>query len=68
MKENIGDINLRELYLKNFMTTLLEDYNIPVHILIEPLISTIRTNQGTTFFFTNADFEFFNSISKHPRL
>jgi hypothetical protein len=42
MKEQIHDIELREFYLNNFLETFNEDQNIPVHILIEPLISSIR--------------------------
>ncbi len=42
MKENIHDLDMREFYLNNFLEIFNQDQNIPVHLLIEPLISTIR--------------------------
>jgi len=44
MKENISDIDLREFYLNNFLEIFKDDQNIPVHLLIEPLITTIRAH------------------------
>ena len=38
MKENINNLERREFFYHNFLEIFDEDENIPVHILIEPLI------------------------------
>ena len=56
------------MFYHNFLEIFEEDENIPVGILMEPLIKTINARKGMSFFFQSFDFEFFNAISKHPRL
>jgi hypothetical protein len=68
LKEVHPSIEMREFYYSNFMDIFEEDENIPVHILVEPLVNTIRLAQGSTFFFSSSDFEFFESVVKHPRI
>lgn len=59
---------MREFYYSNFMEIFDEDENIPVHILIEPWVNTIRIAQGHTFFFSGCDFDFLEYIVKHTRI
>ncbi len=59
---------MREFYYSNFQDIFEEDENIPVHILVEPWVNTIRLAQGSTFFFTGCDFDFLETIVKHPRI
>ncbi len=59
---------MREFYYSNFMEIFDEDENIPVHILIEPWVNTIRIAQGHTFFLSGSDFEFFEALIRHPRI
>ena len=69
MKENINFLERREFFYHNFLEIFDEDENIPVHILIEPLIQTIRNNQDKrAYIFFSSDFEFFDSLGNHPRL
>jgi hypothetical protein len=46
MKEMHPSIEMREFLYSNFLDIFEEDENIPVHILVEPLVSTIRLSQG----------------------
>ena len=68
LKEVHPSIEMREFYYSNFQDIFEEDENIPVHILVEPWVNTIRLAQGSTFFFSSCDFEFFESLVKHDNI
>jgi hypothetical protein len=66
--ENPADLILREHYFSNF-TFLLESHpSIPLNFLLEPLIKQINISEYVTYFYKVFDFDFFTSISKHPKL
>jgi hypothetical protein len=66
--ENHGDIHLREFVLNNFITVFGAIQTIPVGVLTEPLIKLISVSQGTTYIYQTFDFDYFLSVSRHPRL
>ena len=66
--ENPGDIILREHYFNNF-SFLFEQYaNIPLNLLLDPLIKQITISENVTYFYKVFDFDFFSQVAKHPRL
>lgn len=42
--------------------------NIPLNILVEPLVRQIQVTDNVSYFFNVFDFEFFTYISKNERL
>lgn len=64
--ENYRDSLIREFILHNFKTLFESMQNIPIGILLEPLIKQFQITQDLEC--NTVDFEFFISISKHPRL
>ncbi|OMJ93856.1 hypothetical protein SteCoe_3045 [Stentor coeruleus] len=64
--ENYRDSLIREFILQNFKTLFESAQSIPIGILLEPLIKQFQITQDLEC--NTIDFEFFISISKHPRL
>lgn len=64
--ENYADDRIREFLLGNFKLTFSENENIPLSILLEPLIKQSQVSK--TAHFNLCDFDFYYYIAQHPRL
>ena len=64
--ENYSNERIREFLLSNFLIILEEIPNLPVNILIEPYIKQTQTVQKRQY--STADFDFYISLARHPRL
>ena len=66
--ENHADLELREFLIKNFQNIFTSFYNIPIEILLEPLIKQIQVTENISYIINVFDIEFFNILASHPRL
>ena len=66
--ENHGDSETREFFLVNFIQLFEKVQNIPVGIVIEPLVKQINVSDDTTYVYNTFDFDFFISVARHQRL
>ena len=64
--ENFSDIELREMIFYNFLQLFQDFPEIPLKILLEPLIKHLKISEQIVF--NVADFTFFSVICKNPRL
>lgn len=64
--ENYLTERIREFLLSNFLIILEEIPSLPVNILIEPYVKQTQTAQKRLF--STADFDFYISLARHPRL
>lgn len=64
--ENYKDIEIREYILQNFILIFNSIKNIPVGILLEPLVKQLQVVSGIEY--QIIDFDFFIKIARHPRL
>jgi hypothetical protein len=53
---------------KNFSDVFRSIKNIPISILLEPLLKQISLSGNISYQFNIFDFEFFQVVAKHPRL
>jgi len=66
--ENHNKENIREVCLSGFKQ-IFETFNsIPVSILMDPFIKQIRASDGVTYHINLFDFDFFDTIARHPKL
>lgn len=66
--ENHADSEIREFFLVNFIQLFEKVPKIPVGVVIEPLVKQIHVSDDTTYVYNTFDFDFFISVSRHPRL
>jgi len=66
--ENYEDMILREFFLKNFETILQEFPEIPIGILLDPLVRQIQVNEEKIFDLNIFDVDFLDKCSKHPKM
>jgi len=66
--ENHQFVQIREFILQNFRMLFISQPNIPVGILIDPLVRQIQLSENSTYFYNTSDFEFFNTIAENPKL
>jgi hypothetical protein len=64
--ENYKDVMTREYILSNFCMIFDEVSNIPIGILLEPMLKQLQVTNDVMY--NIADFDFFIKIAKHPRL
>ena len=66
--ENFEDVFLREFILKNFENILYEFDEIPIGILLDPLIRIIQVDEEKIYDLNVFDVEFLDKCAKHPRM
>lgn len=66
--ENFEDIFLREYFLKNFDNILFEFDEIPISILLDPLLRQIQVKEDKVFDLNIFDVEFLDRCSKHSKM
>lgn len=64
--ENYRDHFIREIILSNFSSVFDSILNIPIAILLEPLVKQLQVANDANY--SPIDFDFFIKIAKHPRL
>lgn len=63
--ENYLNVQIKEFIMSNFLIAIEEDENIPLSILLDPLIKQLQVTESIL---NILDFDFFISIAKHPGL
>ena len=66
--ENFDDTSLREFFLKNLETILHEFPEIPIGILIDPLVRQIQVKEDKVFDLNIFDVDFLDKCAKHPKM
>lgn len=66
--EKHQESKIREFILQNLKLLFEKFQSIPSFIVLEPYIKQIRISEGVTFFYDIFDFEFFETIARHPQL
>jgi len=61
--ENHHETVMRHFLARNMQHTLQQQPQIPVGVLLKPLVK-----QATLYGYNNCDFDFFLTLAKHPRL
>jgi hypothetical protein len=59
---------MREFYLTNFTSVFKKYQNIPIGLLVEPLIRQVVVQLGVTVFLKTFDMDFFLFLTSHPKL
>jgi len=66
--ENHADSTTREYIMQNLEQIFETQPTIPVGFVIEPLVSQLQLAEGVSYHYNSIDFQFFITISKHPKL
>jgi hypothetical protein len=61
--ENHQDTFVRDYIISNLIITLRNHEDVPVHVVVEPLVK-----QHAAHGYSNVDFDFFLVLAKHPKL
>lgn len=64
--ENYSIPPIREFFLVNFTSSLKQNPNIPLGILLDPLLKQMQVTDSSEI--NLPDFDFFQTIAKHPKL
>jgi hypothetical protein len=65
--EGASDAALREHYLGNFTSLFRSVPSIPIGLLADPLLKSMKSEKSI-FIFKTFDFEFFKTLARHPKL
>jgi len=65
--ESPNDPTIRELYFTNFTNLFEINPNIPIGLLIDPLLKQIQMSIGVAYILKVFDFDFFVFLTRHPK-